>query len=343
MRALGFREHGEIENFEILDLPKPAPGAGEALVRIKACALNRLDIWVCRGWRGLDLRLPHISGSDGAGIVEEVGQNVSEISAGDRVSIYPGINLFEDEYTKRGEHSVSPGYVIIGEHLPGTHAEYAAVPAKNLYPLPENLSFENAAAAGLVFLAAWRMLVRRAGIEAGQSVLVIGAGGGVNSAAVQIAKHLGCTVYATTSAEAKMKRAVELGADEAVNYRENPDWAKTIYKMTGKRGVDIVVDNVGQATLPDSMRVVARGGKIVIVGNTSGYDARLDTRYIFGKQIQIIGSTMGNHEDYLRVMELVSAGKLRPVIDRILPLEQGVEAVRLMERGEKFGKIVLTP
>lgn len=354
MRALGFREHGEIDRFEVLDLPRPEPAPGEALIRIKASALNHLDIWVCRGWPGLKLKLPHVCGSDGAGIVAEVGGVGGDVknpavgdrvspTVGDRVSINPGFNRFEDEYTERGEHSVSPGFTVLGEHVPGTHAEYAVVPQKNLVLLPDDISFEEAAGAGLVCLTAWRMLMRRARIEAGQSVLVIGAGGGVNSASIQLAKNVGCKVYATTSSEEKARRARELGADEVINYREDPKWAETIYKMTDKRGVDVVVDNVGKATLPDSLRAVKRGGKIVIVGNTSGAQVELDIRYIFGKQVQIIGSTMGNHDDYCQAMALVFEGKLKPVIDRVLPLEKGVEAVKVMEGGEKFGKIILTP
>lgn len=357
MRALGFREHGDLDRFEVLDLPRPEPAPGEVLIKIKASALNHLDIWVCRGWPGLKLKLPHVCGSDGAGIVAEVGgageggRGVKNPAVGDRVAptvgdrvaINPGFNRFEDEYTERGEHSVSPGFTVLGEHVPGTHAEYAVVPQKNLVLLPDAISFEEAAGAGLVSLTAWRMLMRRARIEAGQSVLVIGAGGGVNSASIQLAKNAGCKVYATTSSKEKARRARELGADEVINYREDPKWAETVYKMTDKQGVDVVVDNVGKATLPASLRAVKRGGKIVIVGNTSGPQVELDIRYIFGKQVQIIGSTMGNHDDYCQAMALVFEGKLKPVIDRVLPLEKGVEAVRIMEGGEKFGKIVLTP
>jgi NADPH:quinone reductase-like Zn-dependent oxidoreductase len=312
MRALGFQEHGEIDRFTILDLPRPKPGPGEVLVRIKASSLNHLDIWVCRGWPGLKLKLPHVCGSDGAGVVAGLGEGVSRPAVGDRVVIDPGFNRFEDEFTERGEQSVSPGYTILGEHVAGTHAEYVSVPAGNLVLLPDGISFEQAAAAGLVYLTAWRMLIRQARIKEGQSVLIIGAGGGVNSASIQLAKYVGCKVYATTSSEEKVKRARELGADEVINYLEDPGWAETVYKMTDKRGVDVVVDNVGKATLPESLRAVARGGKIVVVGNTSGPRVKLDIRYIFTKQVHIIGSTMGNHDDYLRVMGLVFEGKLKP-------------------------------
>jgi NADPH:quinone reductase-like Zn-dependent oxidoreductase len=244
---------------------------------------------------------------------------------------------------------VSPGYIKIGENAPGFHAEYAVVPAANLLPLPADVDFApwgdfaSAAAASLVFLTAWRMLIHRARVRAGESVLILGAGGGVNSAAIQIAKHAGCTVYATTSSQANMDKARQLGADVVLNYQDDPGWSKAIYKLTGKQGVDVVVDNVGQATWSDSLRAVARGGRILTVGNTSGPVAETDIRFIFGKQISIIGSTMGSHQDYRDVMSLVFAGTLRSVVDRVMPLDQGVEAMTILERGEQFGKIVLEP
>jgi NADPH:quinone reductase-like Zn-dependent oxidoreductase len=231
--------------------------------------------------------------------------------------------------------------VKIGEDAPGFHAEYAVVPAANLLPLPADVDFASAAAASLVFLTAWRMLIHRGRVRAGESVLILGAGGGVNSAAIQIAKHAGCTVYATTSSQAKMDKARELGADVVLNYHDDPAWSKAIYKLTGKQGVDVVVDNVGQATWSDSLRSVARSGRILTVGNTSGPVAETDIRFIFGKQISIIGSTMGSHQDYLDVMALVFNGTFQPVIDQVMPLDQGVEATAILERGEQFGKIVL--
>lgn len=343
MRALVFFEHGDLDKLQIADVPRPEPGPGQALLEIKASALNHLDIWVRRGWPGLKLDLPHIMGADGAGVVVALGEGVTGIEVGTRCAIDPGVNRYPDDYTRRGLDSVSPGYYIIGEHAPGFHAEYGVAPAGNLLPLPDYVDFPAAAAASLVFLTAWRMLMHRARIRAGESVLVIGAGGGVNSAAIQIAKFAGCTVYATTSSQSKMQQARELGADEVLNYPEDPEWSKTLYKLTAKRGVDVVVDNVGQATWNDSLRSVARGGRIVCVGNTSGPLAETDIRYIFGKQISIIGSTMGSHQDYRDVMALVFDGTFQPVIDRVLPLDRGIEAMSILERGEQCGKIVLKP
>ena len=342
MQALGFAEHGDISKMQLFDLPRPEPGAGEVLVEVKASAFNRLDIWVREGWHGLNLAMPHISGSDGAGVIAAVGAGVENIAVGDRVAIDPGINSISDEFTARGEHSVSPGYHILGEQVPGTHTEYIALPAENVIPLPDDVSFEKAAAAGLVFLTAWRMLIHRAAIRPGETVLILGAGGGVNSAAIQIAKLAGCTGIATTSSERKMAQAESLGADVVFNYKTDPQWWKAVYKLTGKAGADVVVDNVGAATMPYSLRAVKRGGRIVIVGNTSGPKMELDIRFLFSKQISLIGSTMGSHHDYRTVMGLVFSGKLTPVIHTVMPLSDGVAAMEIMERGEQFGKIVLS-
>lgn len=343
MKALCFYEHGDLDVLQYADVPDPEPGPGEVLVRVRATTLNHLDVFVRQGWPGLDLEMPHWGGSDVAGQVAEIGADITDWEVGQRVVVDPGITTGEDEFTRRGEHSLSPGYVILGEDLRGAHAEFVTVPAANLMEMPEGWDFPQAAAPLLVSLTAWRMLIHRARLRAGESVLVVGAGGGVNSMAIQIAKLAGATVYALTSTEEKVEKATELGADAVLNYREDPQWSRTIYKMTGRRGVDVVVDNVGQATLMRSVRAVARGGRIVIVGNTSGPHAEIDIRYIFGKQISLIGSTMGTHQDFHGVMDLIWAGRLQPVIDRVLPLSEGIEAFELLERGDKFGKIVLTP
>lgn len=343
MKSLCFYEHGDPDVLQYTDVPDPEPGPGEVLVRVRACALNHLDIWIRRGWPGLQLDMPHWTGADVAGEVAELGEGVTGWEVGQRVVVDPGISTGEDEFTHRGEHSLSPGYTILGEHIRGGQAEYVTVPADNLMTIPDGWDFPQAAAPLLVSLTAWRMLIHRARLRAGESVLVIGAGGGVNSMAIQIAKLAGATVYALTSTERKMERACELGADAVLNYREDSGWSKTLYKMTDRRGVDVVVDNVGQATLTQSIRAVARGGRIVIVGNTSGPQTEIDIRFIFGKQISIIGSTMGTHQDFRDVMALIWAGKLKTVVDRMMPLSEGTAAFEAMEQGEQFGKIVLTP
>ena len=343
MKALCFYEHGGLDVLQYTDVPTPEPGPGEVLVRVRATALNYLDVFVRRGWPGLDLEMPHWGGSDIAGEIETLGEGVVDWEVGQHVVVDPGITTREDEFTRRGDHSVSPGYVILGEDVRGGHAEFLVVPARNLMAMPEGWDFARAAAPLLVSLTAWRMLIKRATLRAGETVLVVGAGGGVNSMAIQIAKLAGAQVYALTSSEEKMEKARELGADEVINYREDPRWSRTIYKMTNRRGVGVVVDNVGQATITQSMRAVVRGGRIVIVGNTSGPQAEIDMRYIFGKQISLIGSTMGNHQDFRDVMDLIWAGELEPVVDRVMPLSEGKRAFEILESGEKFGKIVLTP
>lgn len=343
MKALCFPEHGGLEVLQYIDVPTPEPAQHEVLLRVEATALNHLDVFVREGWPGLRLEMPHWGGSDVAGVIAEIGDGVSGWSVGERVVVDPGIVTHMDEFTLRGEHSVSPGYVILGEDIRGGHAEFLAVPARNLALLPEDWDFAHAAAPLLVALTAWRMLIHRARLRAGETVLIVGAGGGVNCMAIQIAKLAGAEVYALTSSEEKMEKARELGSDVVINYRDNPTWSKTVYEMTGRRGVDVVVDNVGQATITQSMRAAARGGRIVIVGNTSGPKADIDIRYIFAKQISLIGSTMGNPQDFRDVMELVWAGKLHPVVDQIMPLSEGGRAFEILESGDKFGKIVLTP
>ena len=341
MKALCFYEHGDLDVLRYDDVPEPELGPGQVLVRVRACTLNHLDVWVRRGWPGLKLEMPHWTGADVAGEVAALGAGVTGWEVGQRVVVEPGVSTCEDEFTRRGEHCLSPGYIIWGEQVRGGQAEYIAVPAGSLVPIPVGWDFAQAAAPLLVSLTAWRMLIHRANLHAGESVLVIGAGGGVNSMAIQIAKLAGATVYALTSTERKMEMAHELGADVVLNYRDDPKWSKTLYKMTGRRGVDVVVDNVGQATLAQSMRAAARDGRIVIVGNTSGPTVEIDIRFIFGKQISIIGSTMGTHQDFQDVTAMIWAGKLKPVVDRVMPLSEGRAAFEILERGEQFGKIVL--
>ena len=342
MKAVFFERHGELDVLRHGEVPDPSATPGRVVVRVKACALNYLDIWVRRGWPGLKLEMPHWCGADVAGEIAAVGDGVSGWAAGQRVVVDPGINRVQDEYTRRGEASVSPGYHILGEHVRGGAAEYVAVPAENLAPMPDGLDFPQAAAPLLAGLTAWRMLIHRAGLQAGESVLVVGAGGGVNTLSIQIAKLAGAVVFAVASSEEKAARARSLGADVVID-RSQVDWVREVFKLTGRRGVDVVVDNVGQATLAGSMQAVARGGRIVIVGNTSGPQAEIDIRFIFGKQISLIGSTMGNHQDFLAVIELLRQGKLKPVIGRVVPLRDGIEAYRLMEEGRQFGKILLQP
>jgi NADPH:quinone reductase-like Zn-dependent oxidoreductase len=322
MKALYFEEHGELDVIQYGDVPDPEPGPGQVKMKVRATALNYLDIWVRRGWPGLKLEMPHWCGADMAGEIVELGKGVSDWQVGQRVVADPGINSLEDEFTRRGEDSVSPGYHVLGEHQRGGAAEYIVLPANGVAAMPDHVDFAEAAAPLLVTLTAWRMLNNRAGLRAGESVLVVGSGGGVNSMSIQVAKLAGAFVYAVAGNQKKAQLAKELGAE---------------------RGVDVVVDNVGKATLTTSMQALARGGRIVIVGNTSGPLTEIDIRYIFGKQISLIGSTMGSHQDFKDVVAMLWAGKLKPVIDRVMPLSEGRKAYEIMQEGGQLGKIVLTP
>ena len=342
MKALHFKEHGSLDVISYGNVPDPVAGPDDVVVKVRACALNHLDIWVRRGWPGLRLEMPHWCGADVAGDVADIGRNVSGWQVGQAVVVDPGVSHVEDEHTRRGEDSLSPGYHVLGEHIRGGAAEYLAVPATNLAAIPEGWEYPDAAAPLLVGLTAWRMLIHRARLRAGETVLVVGSGGGVNSIAVQIAKLAGAKVFVVAGDAKKAEKAKGLGADEVFD-RSAVDWGKEVYRLTQKRGVDVVVDNVGKATITKSMMAVARGGRIVIVGNTSGPLSEIDIRYIFGKQISLIGSTMGSHQDFRDVLELIKTGRLTAVIDRVMPLSEGKDAYGLMERGEIFGKLVLTP
>lgn len=341
MRAAVITGHGNLEKLAVVDdLPIPEPTSGEVRVRMKAAALNRLDLWVREGWPGLNLIMPHVICADGAGIVDKLGSDVSNYAVGDRVCIDPTIVPSDSPALMTGVENQSRHH-ILGESVPGTAAEYAVIPARNLLVMPDHVSFESAAAAGLVFLTAWHSLVTRGGLRPGETVLMVGAGGGVNTASIQIAKLTGAIVYVVGSNADKCARAKELGADVTINREEEPNWAKAIYRLTGKRGVDIVVDNVGQATLTDSIRSARIGGRVLIVGNTSGPTMEMDIRYIFTRQLSIIGSTMGPHQDYVKVMNLVFDGALEPTIGATLPLDQVKMAQQMLTDFAIYGKIVL--
>lgn len=342
MKAIAFYEHGPLENVQYTDVPDPQIGPDEVLVAIKAAALNRLDLWVLAGWPGLNLKLPHIMGSDGAGVVAKVGANVTEFAEGDRVAINPSLGSDSDYFGRRGLDNMSDNFAILGEHVDGFFAEYAAVPARNLLKMPDEADFVAAAAASLVYVTAWHSLITRGGLQAGETVLVVGAGGGVNTAAVQIAKMAGAEcIYVVGSSDEKLAKAEALGADVLIN-RQEENWGKAIFKATNRRGVDIVVDNVGAATFQTSLRALKKGGRLLTVGNTSGPKFEIDNRLIFGKHLSIIGSTMGSSSDYATVMNLIFNGRLQPVIDSIYPLSEGITALQRLEKGDVTGKLVLT-
>jgi NADPH:quinone reductase-like Zn-dependent oxidoreductase len=339
MKAAYFSQHGGPEVIAYGEKAEPEVKEGQVLVRIHAAAMNRVDKWIRDGWPGLKLPLPHIPGSDGAGVVE---RSSSGFQKGERVVIDGNLGCGDCEFCLSGQDNLCIRWQLLGETVSGTYAELVAVPAKQLLRIPESISFETAAASSLVCLTAWHSLIVKGQLRAGESVLVIGAGGGVNTAAIQIAKIAGCTVFVVGSNQKKLENAQTLGADVFID-RSREDWGKRIYQLTRKRGVDVVVDNVGAATMMSSFRAVRRGGRILTVGNTSGPVFEIDNRFIFGKHISILGSTMGTLNDFSTVMKLVFDGKIRVPIDSSFPLSEARKAHEKMESGNYFGKILLIP
>ncbi len=341
MRAAVLTGHGGAEVVGYVEnLPVPEPGAGEVRIKIAAAALNRLDLWVRAGWKGLNLDFPHVIASDGAGVVDALGDGVTGFAPGDRVCIDPTIVRPDDPALYSGlENQTS--IAILGEHHSGTAAEYIVLPQRNLMKMPEDFDFGEAAAVGLVGVTAWHSLITRGRLQAGESVLIVGAGGGVNSISIQIAKLAGATVYAVGSNAEKCAEAEAIGADVTINREEAPQWSRALYKLTNRRGVDVVVDNVGAATLGQSMRACRIGGRILIVGGTSGYGFELNVAQLFARHISLIGSTMGPHRDYVAFMEQVFAGRIRAVIGARLPLSEARRAQDMLETNAVFGKVVL--
>lgn len=341
MKAVVFSQHGDLSQVQYTDVPQPEAGPDEVLIAIHAAALNRLDLWVLAGWPGLKLHLPHIMGSDGAGVVAGLGSRVTGWQVGDRVAINPTYSCGQCAFCHRGRDNLCEQFAIYGEHRPGFFAEYAVVPTRNLFKLPTHVTFAQAAAASLVYVTAWHSLIERGRLQAGEDVLIVGAGGGVNTASIQIARLAGArTIYVVGSDETKLTQARNLGADVTIN-RHEEDWGKAIFKATGRRGVDVVIDNVGAATFATSLRSLTKGGRLLTVGNTSGPKFELDNRFMFGKHLEIIGSTMGPIAAYEQVMALIFSGRLQPVIDTIYPLAQGVHALQRLESGAVQGKLIL--
>jgi NADPH:quinone reductase-like Zn-dependent oxidoreductase len=341
MKAITLDSHGGLGNLSLRDVPVPVPAAGEVLLEVKAAALNRLDLWVAQGWRGLTLSFPHIMGCDGSGVVAEVGPGVTRFAEGDRVAINPTRSCGECSACLSGRDNFCDDFAIFGEHIPGFYAEYQVVPVRNLLTLPDEASHEIAAAASLVYVTAWHSLIEVGRLRAGEDVLIVGAGGGVNTACIDLARFAGAgKIYVAGSSDQKLELARRLGAHFTVN-RLQEDWGKAIYRLSEGKGVDVVVDNVGAATFRMSLRALKRGGRLLTVGNTSGPVFEIDNRYIFGKQLSIIGSTMGPIAAYRQVMGLVFAGRLRPAIDSLYPLEQGLEAIARLAADKAAGKLVL--
>ena len=341
MKAMLFNEQGGLDVLQYTEFPTPEPGEGQVLVKLETAALNRVDLWTRSGSSGIKLELPHIPGADGAGTIAGVGEFVSDWKIGDRVVINSNLGCGKCSACVAGQDNRCRNWHLLGETVRGTYAEYVAVPATNVLKIPDGFEARQAAAAALVFHTAWHSLIVRGGLRPAESVLVVGASGGVNTASIQIAKLAGATVYVVGSGTEKLKLAESLGADYLIDRSQDENWSKAVYTLTEKRGVDVVVDNVG-ITFPSSFRAAARGGRILTVGNSGGPKFEIDNRQIFGKHLSVLGSSMGTQADFATVMGLVFAGKLRPVLDKDFPLTDARRAQEHLEKGEQLGKITLS-
>jgi NADPH:quinone reductase-like Zn-dependent oxidoreductase len=339
MKAMVISAHGGPEVLRYAEVPEPAIGSDDVLVRVRACALNHLDLWIRRGLPNLTISFPHILGSDIAGEVVKVGENVSNVRVGDKVLLAPGLSCGQCEHCIAGYDNFCKKYTLFGSGAPGGYAEFVRSPAVNALPMPSNMTFEQAAAIPLVFLTAWHMLFTRAQLKPSEEVLVIGAGSGVGSAAIQIAKAAGARVIAASGSEQKLQKAKELGADEVL--LTQGEFARGVKRLTNDRGVDVVFEHVGQATWEQSIFSLARGGRLVTCGATTGFDGKINIGYLFSRHLSILGSFMGSKAELFSVLELFKRGLLKPVIDCVLPLDRAADAHLRLENREQFGKVVL--
>jgi len=342
MRAVVLRKHGGPEVLTVEELPEPHAGPGEVRVRVAAVAMNHLDIWVRNGLPHLKLEYPFRLGADVAGVVDELGPGVRGVAVGDEVVVNPGHSCGRCRECLSGRDNLCRWFRLMGEDISGGYCEQVVVPAQNVVAKPKSLSFTDAAALPTTFLTAWQMLTRKAPVRPGDDVLVMAAGSGVGVAAVQIAKLHGARVIATASTDDKLARARALGADETINHASQ-DLVAEVKRLTNKRGVDIIFEHVGADVWPKLILSLTRGGRIVTCGATSGWDARTDLRHVFFRQLEILGSTMGPKGDLFPILDLVGAGRLKPIVDRTMPLVEAQAAHRLLQDRAVFGKIVLTP
>lgn len=343
MKAVLFRRHGGPEVLEYTDFLTPEPKPGEALVRLHAAALNRMDVMVRNGWQGLKLEMPHINGADGAGEVVAFGEQTGEtrgLEIGDPVVINANLGCGKCEFCLEGKDNMCLNWHLLGETVRGTYAEYVSLPVKQLYRLSKTFDFHQAAAAGLVYQTAWHSLLTRGNLQKGETVLIVGAGGGINTASIQVAKCIGAQVIVVGSNAKKLELAESLGVDILIDRSKEEDWSKAAFVATNKRGVDVVVDNVG-ITFMQSLRALRKGGRLLTVGNSGGPRFEIDNRYLFAKHLSIIGSTMSTLSEFKEVMNLVVAGKLKPVLDMTYPLKEAALAQERLWRNENFGKITL--
>ena len=339
MQAAAIRRHGDVEALEILDIPDPEPGPGEVVLAVRAAAMNRLDVWV-RTLDRFDLAFPHILGSDAAGTVAAVGHGVRGVREGDGVILDPGLSCGRCAACARGEKSLCPDFTLIGAGRAGTFAEKVAVPAANVHPKPGGLDFQAAAALTLDHLTAWRMLMTRARLRPGETVLIHGIGGGAALAGLQIVSGIGARAIVTSSSDAKLEKAVSLGAFRTINYRTQ-DVAEAVADVTGGQGVDVVFDAVGAATWPINLKAVRKGGRIVHCGVTTGAEVQANLSAIYWNQISILGSTMGGEQEVRDMLRFVEVAGIEPIVDSVHPLLQVREAARRLDSPDRFGKVVL--
>ncbi len=340
MKAIVFQQHGGPEVLKYTDVPDPIIRGNEVLVRVKACALNHLDLWVRLGIHGVPIPLPHIPGSDVAGEITQVGADVTTVRVGQKVVLAPGVTCGKCPACLSGQDNRCRSFTNLGYMIDGGCAEFVRVPEVNCMPYPENLSFEEAASIPLVFQTAWHMLVARAELQPGEDVLILGAGSGVGSAAIQIAKFFGARVITTASSDAKLQKGKELGADHLINHKTQKI-RDEVRRITGKRGVDVVFEHVGTATWDESFASLAPSGRLVTCGATTGFDARVDLRFLFSRQLSLLGSYMGTKSELLTVLKLVAEGRFKPVVDRVFPLAEAAAAHAYLESSSQFGKVVL--
>jgi 2-desacetyl-2-hydroxyethyl bacteriochlorophyllide A dehydrogenase len=340
VKAILFRQHGGPEVLQYADVPDPEPRPNEVLVRVRACALNHLDLWVRGGLPNVPIPLPHIPGSDVAGEIVKIGSEVTTVRVGQNVVLAPGVTCGKCAACISGQDNRCRQFTNLGYMIDGGCAEFVRAPEVNCLPFPENLSFEEAAAVPLVFQTAWHMLIARAELQPGEDVLILGAGSGVGTAAIQIAKFFGARVITTAGSDAKFEKARQLGADHVINHKSQKI-RDEVRRITNKRGVDVVFEHVGTATWADSLASLALAGRLVTCGSTTGYDAKIDLRFLFSRQLSLLGSYMGVKSELHTIMKLVSTGRLKPVVDRVFPLTEAAAAHAYLESAQQFGKVVL--
>jgi NADPH:quinone reductase-like Zn-dependent oxidoreductase len=341
LKAVRIHEHGGVETLRYEDAPEPTLAApNDAIVKLKAASLNHIDIWVRRGLTGIEIALPHILGGDGAGVIAEVGDRVRNIKTGDAVCLYPPSGCGRCEFCITDREYMCVRLRVLGERENGTYAEYARVPARNCFPIPPDLSFEQAAAFPLVYITVWRMLVTNAQLKPGEHVLILGIGGGVATAALQLAAYIGTHIIVTSSSDEKLEKAKALGSEHGINYK-NADFAKEVRQLTGKRGVDVVVDCVGGDGWIKSLASLAKGGRLVTCGATAGANPPTDIRRIFWNNLKIFGSTLGDRAEFREVLNFMEASRTKPVVDQVFPLRDAAAAQKRLEEGKQFGKILL--